>query len=152
VGAVSLQTILAMPDWIGSGRLSLAVFLKESAMARWKVAARLADELERRWQYRGSLIERHPDGSMGGVDSRKLGRALLERVHPPAPLLDVIREKCLDCCCCQPSEVDRCTAVGCSLWPYRFGTNPFSNRKGNPASLLHLKGVRQHRAHLAESG
>jgi hypothetical protein len=111
-------------------------------MARWKVAARLEDELERRRQYRGSLVERHPDGSTGGVDTRKLDRALLERVHPPAPLLDVIREKCLDCCCYQPSEVDKCTAVGCSLWPYRFGTNPFSNRKGNPEAFLRAKEAR----------
>jgi hypothetical protein len=64
-------------------------------MARWKVAARLEDELARRRQYRGSLVEWHPDGSTGGVDTRRLERALLERVHPPAPLLDVIREKSL---------------------------------------------------------
>jgi hypothetical protein len=117
---------------------------EEAAMARWKVAARLADELARRRQYRGSLIERHPDGSMdmGGVDTRQLERALLERAHPPAPLLDVIREKCLDCCCCQPGEVDRCTAVACSLWPYRFGTNPFSNRRGNPEAFLRAKEAR----------
>jgi hypothetical protein len=45
-------------------------------------------------------------------------------------------------CCYQPSEVDRCTAVGCSLWPYRFGTNPFSNRKGNPEVFLRAKEAR----------
>jgi hypothetical protein len=60
---------------------------EEEAMARWRVAARLEDELERRRQYRGSLVERHPDGSTGGVDTRKVERALLERVHPPSPLL-----------------------------------------------------------------
>jgi hypothetical protein len=53
----------------------------------------------------------------------------------PVTTLGVIREKCLDCCCCQAGEVDRCTAVGCSLWPYRFGTNPFSNRRGNPEAF-----------------
>jgi len=120
-------------------------------MARWKVAARLEHELERRRQYRGSFIVTHPDGSTGGVDTRKLERALLERVHPPAPLLDVIRAKCLDCCCYQASEVDRCTAVACSLWPYRFGTNPFSNRKGNAESLLRLKGSPQYRSYSAEN-
>jgi hypothetical protein len=46
-------------------------------MARWKVAARLADELERRRQYRASLVEKHLDGSTGGVDPRKLERALV---------------------------------------------------------------------------
>jgi hypothetical protein len=120
--------------------------VREEAMARWKVAARLEDELTRRRQYRGSLVERHPDGSTGGVDTRELERALLERVHPPAPLLDVIREKCLDCCCYQPGEIDRCTAVACSLWPYRFGTNPFSNRRGNPEALLRAKEARQYLA------
>ena len=43
----------------------------------------------------------------------------------------MIREKCLDCSYYQPIEIARCTAVACSLWPYRMGTNPFSNRKGN---------------------
>jgi hypothetical protein len=43
-------------------------------MARWRIAARLEDELERRRQYRGCLVERHPDGSTGGVDIRKLER------------------------------------------------------------------------------
>jgi hypothetical protein len=75
-------------------------------MARWRVAARLEDEFERRRQYRGSLVERHSDGSTGGVDTRKPERALLERVHPPAPLVDVIREKCLHCCCYQSGEVE----------------------------------------------
>jgi hypothetical protein len=77
-------------------------------MARWKVAARLADELERRRQYRASLVERHLDGSMGGVNTRKLARALLER-GSSACTVARRREKCLDCCCCQPSEVDQCT-------------------------------------------
>jgi hypothetical protein len=109
-------------------------------MARWKVAARLEAELERRRrQYRGSFIETRPDGSTAGLDTRTLGRALLERAHPPAPSLDVIREKCLDCCCYQPGEIDPSTAVACSLWPYRFGTNPFSNRRGNAEVLLRAK-------------
>ena len=54
-------------------------------------------------------------------------------------MLDVIREKCLDCCYCQAREVDRCTAVACSSWPYRFGTNPFSKRRGNPEALLRAR-------------
>jgi hypothetical protein len=104
-------------------------------MARWKTPSLLEDERERRRQYKGRLIERRADGGTGGVDPRHLDRALLEQVHPPAPILDVIREKCLDCSGYQPGEVDRCTAIACSLWPYRFGTNPFSNRKGNAGAL-----------------
>jgi hypothetical protein len=45
--------------------------------------------------------------------------------HLPGPMLAIIRAKCLDCCCGQLSEVRKCTAVGCALWPYRFGSNPF---------------------------
>ncbi len=37
----------------------------------------------------------------------------------------VIRKYCLGCCCNQPSEVRLCTAIDCSLYPYRFGSNPF---------------------------
>lgn len=32
-----------------------------------------------------------------------------------------IRLKCIDCCAGQPSEVRRCTAVKCPLFPYRMG-------------------------------
>ncbi|MBL4802234.1 MAG: hypothetical protein JKY45_10095 [Emcibacter sp.] len=45
--------------------------------------------------------------------------------HYKKPLLKVIRENCLDCCCHQSLEVRLCTSEDCSLWPYRMGTNPF---------------------------
>lgn len=32
-----------------------------------------------------------------------------------------IREKCLDCCCGQESEVKNCSIFKCSLWRYRMG-------------------------------
>lgn len=48
--------------------------------------------------------------------------------HIKKPLLKVIREKCLDCCVYQPSEVRLCESKKCSLWPYRMGTNPFHER------------------------
>jgi hypothetical protein len=35
-----------------------------------------------------------------------------------------IREKCLDCCGYQWSEVTKCGAVECPLWPYRHGHRP----------------------------
>jgi hypothetical protein len=41
------------------------------------------------------------------------------------PILSVIRDKCLDCCCGQEAEVRKCVAVTCALWPYRMGSNPF---------------------------
>ena len=32
-----------------------------------------------------------------------------------------IRNKCLDCCCGSHTEVRRCTAQKCPLFPYRMG-------------------------------
>ena len=49
--------------------------------------------------------------------------------HAKKRLLQVIREKCLDCCVGQHSEVRRCHITDCPLWPYRLGKNPFHRRK-----------------------
>ncbi len=49
--------------------------------------------------------------------------------HSKKPLLKVIREKCLDCCVGQPSEVRVCHITDCPLWPYRMGENPFRKHK-----------------------
>lgn len=78
-------------------------------------------------------VIRNSDGSNAGADPRRLGRELLEHAgHSGGPLLKVIRAKCLDCCCDQPSEVARCTVSGCPLWPYRMGKNPFARPRGRP--------------------
>jgi hypothetical protein len=78
-----------------------------------------------------TLVVRNADGSTGGADPRRIGRAALEAAgFAAAPLLKVIRAKCLDCSYHQPAEIARCTAIGCALWPYRMGKNVFTNRKG----------------------
>ena len=41
-----------------------------------------------------------------------------------ADILRSIRQKCLDCSCFQPSEVRDCRLMECSLWPFRFGSDP----------------------------
>lgn len=40
-----------------------------------------------------------------------------------------IREKCLDCCCGSYTEVSTCTTTKCALYPFRFGKNPYRQRK-----------------------
>ena len=47
---------------------------------------------------------------------------------PQKTLLKSIREKCLDCCVYQYSEVRECHITGCPLWHYRMGKNPFHTR------------------------
>ena len=75
-------------------------------------------------------------GETFGTDPRTVGVDTLNAAgHQKRPLLRVIREKCLDCCVGQVSEVRKCTAVDCSLWPYRMVTNPFSAHKGNVSNL-----------------
>lgn len=36
-----------------------------------------------------------------------------------------IRAKCLDCCCGNAAEVNLCSCKDCSLYPFRFGKNPY---------------------------
>lgn len=40
-----------------------------------------------------------------------------------------IRAKCLDCCCGSSAEVASCTATACALFPFRFGKNPYRQRR-----------------------
>jgi hypothetical protein len=49
--------------------------------------------------------------------------------HPESPIR-AIRSKCLDCSGGVASEVRKCVAVTCSLWPFRMGLNPFHGKKG----------------------
>ena len=66
-----------------------------------------------------------PSGETEGLEPLEMPRSLVEETgHLQMPLLRVIRAKCLDCSY-TASEVRRCTAVDCVLWPYRIGTNPF---------------------------
>jgi hypothetical protein len=49
--------------------------------------------------------------------------------HKQKSPMRAIREKCLDCCCQQPSEVRACESVFCSLWPFRAGQHPYTSAK-----------------------
>jgi hypothetical protein len=77
------------------------------------------------------LITRHPSGWTEGRDPRAVPQANLANAgHLPQPLLKIIHAKCFDCCAGERAEVARCTAVGCPLWPYRTGANPFAKPRG----------------------
>jgi hypothetical protein len=45
-------------------------------------------------------------------------------VTTKAAVLQAIRRKCVECCCGQPGEVQKCHLTACDLWPYRFGRDP----------------------------
>ena len=77
-----------------------------------EVSPYLADE--------GELIGKHPSDMPSEILCLKF------RAQNP---LKAIREKCLDCCCANATEVRKCVAVDCALWPYRMGTNPFRKKR-----------------------
>ncbi len=52
------------------------------------------------------------------ADLRKLG-------HTHRSPTKAMRAFCVDCMGNQHAEVRRCTSIGCALWPYRLGRNPF---------------------------
>ena len=43
--------------------------------------------------------------------------------------IKAIRAKCLECCCGQANEVKLCPCTDCHLYPFRFGKNPYVNRR-----------------------
>ena len=83
------------------------------------------------------LVIRNPDGSTEGRDPRDVPIEMLGEL--PGPLA-AIRAKCIDCCAGSRSEVAKCTAVGCALWPYRTGHNPRRHGIGRAGGNPNLKG------------
>lgn len=84
---------------------------------------------ERKDAARAILLEKSPfqvdGGELIGRDPRQIGRREFDEAGiAAAPILDVIRAKCLDCCVEQPDEVRKCVSVLCPNWPYRMGANP----------------------------
>lgn len=61
-----------------------------------------------------------------GRDPRTMRLDEIEALgHKRMSPLKAIRLRCLDCCNEQPSEVRKCTAVTCPLWPFRMSKNPW---------------------------
>lgn len=69
----------------------------------------------------GYLVGKHPD-NVQVSEMKSAG-------HINLPLAKIIRKKCLECTGFQKSEIRKCTATACALWPYRMGKNPFQSAK-----------------------
>jgi hypothetical protein len=50
---------------------------------------------------------------------------LLALGHGKVPVLEAIKEKCLDCSGGSRAEVKQCLVRKCALYPYRLGNNPW---------------------------
>lgn len=76
-------------------------------------------------------LELSAEGQPVGRDPRKMSSDEFSSIgFEKKSLYRVIREKCLACCCHQPTEVRLCVCDDCPLWPYRMGTNPFKRKLG----------------------
>ena len=49
--------------------------------------------------------------------------------------LKAIRLKCFDCSGGSAQEIKNCALTECPLFPYRFASNPYTRKKGNPQAL-----------------
>ena len=107
-----------------------------------------SDERNAAYHTRRALgIIKLPSGETEGLEPRGMPRSLLAEIgHSQMPLLKVIRAKCLDCSN-NASEVRHCTAIDCSLWPYRMGINPFrAERSEAQKAAANKAGRRLHRS------
>jgi len=69
-------------------------------------------------------------GHLIGRDPRRITADQFDQAGiESAPVLAVIKAKCLDCCVGQADEVRKCVLVRCPNWPYRMGVNPFRTVK-----------------------
>jgi len=72
---------------------------------------------------------RADEGEPVGKIPSEVPSDFLSRYYGAKNPLMAIREKCLDCCCGSPSEVRKCVATDCALWPFRIGINPFRQKR-----------------------
>jgi hypothetical protein len=70
------------------------------------------------------------NGELIGKRPKTVDPAKLREQFPAQRWPKAVRAKCLDCCCGNAAEVTKCVDLDCPLWPYRFGINPFSGRRG----------------------
>lgn len=69
------------------------------------------------------------EGELVGRDPRQVPSEILSLYYGERNPLKAIRLRCLDCCCGQPTEVRKCTAVMCPSWPFRMGVNSFREKR-----------------------
>lgn len=80
-------------------------------------------------------------GEIIGRDPRRMDVPELAAMgHSSNSVLDAVRTKCLDCCAGEASEVRKCVATSCALWPFRMGSNPLARRPLSEAQRDALRG------------
>ncbi len=89
-----------------------------------------------------------------GRDPRRMDNAELHALgHISNSVLEAVKAKCVDCCGGEKSEARKCVATGCTLWPFRMGTNPLARRsltdEQKEAARLRLASAREAKEPIA---
>lgn len=75
-------------------------------------------------------LEISPAAEAIGRDPREMAPGDLEALgHVRKPVLQALRERCVDCCGGSVFEVRACVAVACPSWPFRMGTDPWREKR-----------------------
>jgi hypothetical protein len=69
-------------------------------------------------------------GEKVGRLPREIPTAALQALGGPQSPIKAIRAKCVDCSGGNAGEARKCVAIGCALWPFRMGHNPFYGKGG----------------------
>lgn len=63
-----------------------------------------------------------------------------------------IREKCIDCCCGNTTEVKECPATDCPIHAFRFGKNPYRTKRELSEEQKQAMAERLKKARIAKKG
>lgn len=75
-------------------------------------------------------LEISPELQEIGRDPREMAPEDLEALgHVRKPVLQALRERCVDCAGGSVHEVRLCVAVACVAWPFRMGTDPWRAKR-----------------------
>jgi hypothetical protein len=89
----------------------------------------MRDDGERREHCRDLAIAHHVSEHVQFADHEEpvatTRAGYLELGHEARPVLDAIREKCIDCSGGSQSEVKLCRSMACALYPFRMRKNPW---------------------------
>ena len=68
-------------------------------------------------------------GELVGRLPKEIGKEGLKDLGYSTSPVKAIRAHCIMCSGDSPSEVRKCTGIGCPLWAFRMGTSPYYNKK-----------------------
>ncbi len=74
------------------------------------------------------------NGEKVGRVPREISLGDLRALGHPESAAKAIRAKCVDCAGGSETEVRKCVAYDCPLWPYRMGRNPFISKRREQAA------------------